>query len=290
MRLVLVHGINQQGKSSQQIRDDWMGYLGTVYAGQGVNPLARVSRCDAAFYGDKLDQLSEASVSSRAIALGAEETTDDLAEFSLQALNEMALKLGATKAELESEFAQTFVAQGSGLNKKWIKAIVRVIERASPGHGVFALRLLTQAHAYIRNKNVHDEVNNLVRPLFEDDEPLIIVSHSLGTVISYSLLREFSDLSRPRQSPLFLTLGSPLGIDSVRRGFAKPRIRPRWVRRWVNASDPNDFVALRPELSIEDYGEGVENYINVNNGKDSHAAAGYLTDTWVAGVIEAAIP
>ena len=290
MRMILVHGINQQGKNAQKIHDDWLLNLNKVYASQGTNPLARLTRIEAAFYGDKLEQLSSVRVKDEAIALGAEEASDDFDDFALDALEKMALRMGATREQIEAEKAQTVVAQGAGIHKKWLKAIARVIETVSPLHGVLALRVLGQAHAYIRNQQVHDEVNTLVRPLFEDDEPAIVVSHSLGTIVAYSLLREFAKAGRPRQSPLFVTLGSPLGIDSVRKAFVKPRTKPDGVRRWVNGADPEDFVALRSELTGDNFAPGIENYPDIHNPHENrHAISGYLSDARIAKAIAESI-
>lgn len=291
MRMILVHGINQQGKNSQKILDEWLSSLHATYTTLGYDPLGKLSRIEAAFYGDTLEQLSSVKVKSEAIALGAEEAPEDFDEFAVDALREMALRMGVTGAQIEAEVSETVVAQGAGPHKKLLKAIARVIETVSPFHGTLALRVLGQAHAYIRNQHVHDEVNKLVRPLFEDDEPAIVVSHSLGTIVAYSMLREFAKNGRPRQSPMLVTLGSPLGIDSVRRGFPKPRVKPDNVLRWINGADPEDFVALRPELTNDNFGPGIENYPDIENGDENpHSIAGYLSDPRIAKAIAESIP
>lgn len=284
MRMVLVHGINQEGKSAQVIHDEWLDALRSTYARHGfVDATGTLSRIEAAFYGDDLERLSGGWVSSEAIALGAEAAPDDFDEFAVGALEEMALRMGATRAQIEEEAATTVVAQGAGIHKKWLKAAARVIEKISPLRGTLAMRILGQAHAYIRNQHVHDEINALVRPLFEDDEPMIVVAHSLGTIVSYSLLREFAHHQRPRSVPLFITLGSPLGIDSVRKGFKPPRIRPAHVARWVNGADPEDFVALKGELTVDTFGAGVVNFPDFENGHENpHGIKGYLSDPRIA--------
>jgi hypothetical protein len=290
MRMILVHGINQENKSAQKIHDDWMDVLRKTYARHGPDPLHKLSRIEAAYYGDTLKDLSSAKFKDQAIALGAEEATDDFDEFAVDALEAMALRMGVTKEQIKAEEATTTVAQGAGIHKKWLKAIARVIEKVSPLHGTLAMRVLGQAHAYIRNQHNHDEVNKLVRPLFEDDEPAIVVSHSLGTIVAYSLLREFARNNRPRQSPLLVTLGSPLGIDSVRKGFPKPRTRPDNVLRWFNGADPEDFVALQGKLTDETFGPGIENFPDFENGHDNpHSITGYLSDPRVARAIAEAI-
>src|SRR5688572_19073025 len=97
MRMILVHGINQEGQSAQKIHDDWLEALRATYAKHGPDPLHKLSRIDAAFYGDTLHQLSSAKFKDQAIALGADDTPDDFDEFARFALEEMALRMGATK-------------------------------------------------------------------------------------------------------------------------------------------------------------------------------------------------
>lgn len=290
MRMILVHGINQQGKSAQQMLDVWLGSLRVSYEAHGPDPLGKLSRIDAAFYGDELEKLSAGWVTDEAIALGSEAVVSDYEDFARAALKEIARRGGATEQQIDSVTNEDAIGQGNGIHKEWVKAIARLIETLSPLHGVLAMRVLGQAHAYIRNQKVHDQINALVRPLFEDDEPMIVISHSLGTIVSYSLLREFAKNGRPRQSPLFVTLGSPLGIDSVRKGFAVPRVTPDNVKRWVNCADSSDFVALRPKLTEEMYGPGIINYTDFHNGDDSHSITAYLNDPRVAEVIAEAIP
>lgn len=291
MRMILIHGINQQGKSAKMILKAWVDRLHQTYAAHGPNPLGRLSKVEAAFYGDTLEALSSATFKDQAIALGAELTADDFDEFAVEAMKDIALRLGLDPAKIPAADGTIVVPQGAGINKEWLKALARAIETVSPLHGTLALRVLGQAHAYIRNQHIHDEVNKRVRPLFEDDEPMIVVSHSLGTIVAYSLLREFARNNRPRQSPLLVTLGSPLGIDSVRKGFAKPRIRPANVQRWVNGADPEDFVALRAELTNDTFGPGIENYADIDNGYDDpHDILQYLKDPRISNAIAQAIP
>jgi hypothetical protein len=290
MRMILVHGINQQSKNSPQILQEWGDALRAAYAQRSPDPLGKLTRIDAAFYGDTLERLSSAPVADEAIALGAEAAPDDFDDFAVEALEDMALRIGVTPAQIEGEAAITAVPQGAGPHKKWLKAIVRAIETISPWRGTLALRVLGQAHAYIRNQHVHDEVNKLVRPLFVDDEQVIVVSHSLGTIVAFSLLREFAEQGKPRNCPLFVTLGSPLGIDSVRKSFAKPRVKPANVQRWVNGADPEDFVALRTELTTASFGPGIENYADIKNGYENpHSITRYLSDARIANAIAESI-
>jgi hypothetical protein len=290
MRMVFVHGIEQQGKSAAAIRDEWLESLNLSYRSLPLNPLACLTRIDAAFYGDFLEESSSLWLPGAAIPLGELGVQEGLMEPPDEVLRDFASKFGISEAQVISEGMRIATPQGHGVHKGWVKALARLIEQVSPFRGVIALRAIVQAHAYIRNRYVHDGVNDLVRPVFDSDEPLVVISHSLGTVVSYSLLREFALAGRPRQVPLFLTLGSPLGIESVLSGFERPRTCPKGVARWVNGADPEDFVALRGDLTSEMYGPGIENLPDIDNGEeDPHSIIRYLRDARVARIIAGAV-
>jgi endonuclease G len=68
-------------------------------------------------------------------------------------------------------------------------------------------------------------------------DDVILIGHSLGSVVTYDLLRERPGL--PVRG--LITLGSPLGLPTVRRRL-HARTFPNGVARWVNVFDPRDFV------------------------------------------------
>ncbi|MBV1686348.1 hypothetical protein KRR38_01340 [Novosphingobium sp. G106] len=289
MRLVFVHGINQQTKSSASIQQAWLDVLRPT-GSPGDWPGDAVSGVATPFYGDQLFALSEAGRRAAAIAQGAGEIPDEFAEFAGPALAEMAFRAGADESAMAAEADKIAIAQGAGPHKTWLKAAARAIEAISPLKGEIALRLLGQAHAYLKRPHIMAEIDDVVRPALEGDEPMIIVAHSLGTIVTYKLLREFSAAGKPRQCPLYVTLGSPLGIDVVRKSFALPRGRPADVARWVNGADPEDFVALRSVLDATTFGSGIENISNIENGYDDpHAITRYLANADIASLIRTAI-
>lgn len=72
---------------------------------------------------------------------------------------------------------------------------------------------------------------------------VILLGHSLGSVVVYDALSEHPDLPVPG----LITLGSPLGLPTVRRRLRTRRFPPG-VARWVNVYDPRDFVTGREPL------------------------------------------
>jgi hypothetical protein len=81
--------------------------------------------------------------------------------------------------------------------------------------------------------------------------PVVVVGHSLGSIIAYDVLREpaFAGLN----VPLLVTAGSPLGVTEVQDLVVRPLQVPAPVAQWRNVSDFRDLVALdhtiRPEFS-----------------------------------------
>ncbi len=110
--------------------------------------------------------------------------------------------------------------------------------------------------------------------------PFVIIAHSQGTMIAYDVLSEMTELD----VPLFVTIGSPLGIQEVQdqlKKFTKQKklAVPACVRRWVNVYDDNDPVAADerlandylPKHAIED----VE-VRNLDSPAHPHSGTGYL--------------
>src|SRR5262249_13915703 len=112
------------------------------------------------------------------------------------------------------------------------------------------------------------------------EEPTVMVGHSLGSVVAYSVLR--SDRRRLR-IPLYLTVGCPLGVRPIRDQF-RPLRYPLPVKAWFNAFDARDVVALYPlDRANFPVTPEITNYAEVKNSTDNrHGIAGYLDDTQVA--------
>ena len=114
-----------------------------------------------------------------------------------------------------------------------------------------------------------------------------MVSHSLGTVVAYKLLKQ----GVPTQGvPLFVTLGSPLGIKAIQRRIT-PILYPPKVDHWFNAMDPQDIVALYSLSSSRfNVDPPVENKTDVDNPTpNQHGISGYLEDPEVARRIHDAL-
>lgn len=288
MRLVFLHGIHQDGRDPNALRREWIGDLEAGIGRAGA--LANVD-IEMPFYGDAL--VAAAARGPRAIAQGPNEADDrELALFVAAGLEEQAKAAGATSTDIAAE-QQTAppggpVDMGFPMHRR-INAIVNLLERISPLHGDLAVRLLAQAHAYLRNPHVRTSVNDIVRPALERG-PCVLVTHSLGTVVGFVLLRERALTEPPYDIPLLLTMGSPLTLSTVQRAIGPAFANPAGVERWLNIRDADDLISLNRGLDVPLFPGPIENVGDFENpGADAHAIPGYLAHASSAQAIAAAL-
>lgn len=72
-----------------------------------------------------------------------------------------------------------------------------------------------------------------------------LISHSMGTVIALDVLKDY-----PHSIDLFVTMGSPLGLEWFKHQLGEPRF-PNGVGRWLNVFDREDPVT-QPDQHIAD--------------------------------------
>jgi hypothetical protein len=156
--------------------------------------------------------------------------------------------------------------------------------------------------------NIACEVRNLLkqalRPLIEKKEPILLIGHSLGSVIVYDTLWELTYQEGLHGKVDFLTIGSPLGMHYVQRrlmGMQEngKKTYPRLIRRWINLSSEGDIIALERNFhnsfnellkqgsikSIEDHSHGIYNYFRSDEGLNCHRSYGYLVNPAVGSII-----
>jgi hypothetical protein len=137
-------------------------------------------------------------------------------------------------------------------------------------------------------------------------ERVLLVGHSLGSVIAYDTLWELSREARNApagNADLLLTLGSPIATRFIRNSLCGAdatgeRRYPANVRQWVNIAARGEMVALHRRIrpffeamidyglteSISDTAE-IVNHFRGHYGLDVHKSYGYLMHRTVAGVV-----
>ena len=151
---------------------------------------------------------------------------------------------------------------------------------------------------------------NPLRRAMDRNDSILVIAHSLGTMIAYDTFCKFSHMGeyRPRytdkQIDLFVTIGSPLGDETVKRNLKGMQVHgerryPSNIGRWINIAAEDDFIA-HDENVADDFRhmtdwrlvDSIEDYriynLAVRNGKSNpHHGAGYLIHPVLSDVLAA---
>ncbi len=148
---------------------------------------------------------------------------------------------------------------------------------------------------YYEEENIRDQLRTLLREEILDhkDKRIMILSHSMGTIIAYDVLRNIGKEHPRLIVDHFVTLGSPLGLPHVKYKAAQenPLIRtPSVVKRWSNFADKRDPVSmdvyLAGDYAANDNGVAVKDDLVANDwGGIHHKSYGYLRTPEVSKVI-----
>ena len=170
---------------------------------------------------------------------------------------------------------------------------------------------LKDLRRYIRNQDgVADKTRAMLKaPLIvaaRENRPVLLIGHSMGSVISYDALWQLSYESNELFAlDTFLTVGSPLGQNRIRRqllGQNRQRDQryPRNIRNWTNIFAVGDLTALEMRVLgqySEMLDEGVTSRLEDhstytyfrNHGTDGklnvHSEYGYLVNETTARVV-----
>jgi hypothetical protein len=293
-QIVLVHGIDQQQKSADKLEAEWFPSLagGVRIAGfpdvadriwrAGGRPGAIESRM--AFYGHLFLTPGQQGDDPSELTGDEAELADAIArEWLTHAAKRASKEKSRATAARELAYVQGALGQEQGIGsgvRTALKSLSKISWFAPYGMGFaerFVNRALAQVTHYLNDEAIRgaalDAVMNLIAP-----DTKVLIGHSLGSVVAFEAAHR---LNQPL--PLLLTIGSPLGLDTI----IYPRLRPQppafppRVKRWVNVADRDDFIAAEPDLAPMfsggmPAGASFEGGYTVDNGAQPHSADFYL--------------
>ena len=286
-QLLLVHGRAQQGKDAAELKSLWIESLERGLAKSNLTLPIAESDIRFPYYGDTLDDLVNDVPPDQAadIIIRGEQADEFEQAFLRSVLDEIQQARGITQDQVEEMLEREVIERGP-LQWEWLQGIVRALDRHVPGASGAAVALATyDVHQYLSNAGIRMLIDQGVEQAVDPQRETVVVGHSLGSVVTYNVLRNAGDSQRWR-IPLFVTVGSPLGVTAIRRGLrALKRIaHPKCAADWFNARDAQDIVALY-ELKAPyfEVNPTVSNTSHVDNPTDNqHGITGYLDDAQVA--------
>ena len=278
MKLIFVHGRSQGGKNASELRLFWEGCLDRALRDGGLTWPDGVE-VELAFYADDLDRMV-AQVDAPlldGILLRGEKTVESREGLRVEMIAEMVRQRG-----LEGAAASNFAGQPAERgpqNWAWVLAMLRALDNTPMG-GNLVDTITRDVWVYLTFGGVRAKIDAIVNAAIPN-ERCVVAAHSLGTLVAYSVLSKRG--AGAPEMPLFVTLGSPLGMRTLSTRL-RPLASPPGIRKWFNARDRRDVVALFA-LDAEhfDVSPAIENYSEVDNFTENrHSIEGYLADALVA--------
>lgn len=167
---------------------------------------------------------------------------------------------------------------------------------------------LHDLNRYVRNDNgVADGARSVVRLALQsaaaDRRPVLLLAHSMGSVIAYDVLWQLTRDKDDVEVDLLVTMGSPLGQKLIQRRLMGADLRgkaryPCNIRNWINLAAIGELTAIDTHLK-NDFGEMVQlglveniddramfNYYRMSGTLNVHAEYGYLINEVTASVVK----
>ncbi|MFB7054936.1 hypothetical protein ACFCXT_17675 [Streptomyces vinaceus] len=317
-QLVFIHGIGGLRNTEMELRQ-WLRALATGVRAAGrpelVSALTQGWLADVRFadYSDLLNakgaqggvpggnsedrfdelvlvDLLEAMLDELAEQFPPDSGTPD-ARVIVQARHHLDALSSGTQAQGVGEFARRLV---------WVTTTLLQLpgfrQTAQWVNGQAFALYLSQVALYLNRRGDKASLGSAIRSRvlegLDPARPVIVVSHSLGTVVAYEALHEYKG-----PVALWVTLGSPLALGGVvlQRLVPQPPSCPDEVQAWHNFWDRNDVIVGRPRLAdwIAPSSRGVkaETAPVKSGGVWTHTATKYLEHAKVAGlIVEALLP
>ncbi|MGC4040072.1 MAG: hypothetical protein QM710_04595 [Flavobacterium sp.] len=287
MKLFFIHGRSQEGKNPETLRLLWINTLKKGLEESSLSLPVEEDIIFLPFYGDLLDELvTDYNLPLENINQKGGISDSREIQFLNDLLSEVSDNAGVTNEDIKQEI-DAVETEKSALNWKWVRAILKAIDKKEKWSEATLKKFTLDVFLYLTNPNIRQEIDTIVKKDM-DTEPCIVVGHSLGSIIAYNILKNNPNLEVVK----FFTLGSPLGLSSVKK-YLSPIKMPECVVSgdWYNAFDKRDFVALRPlDKNNFNIDPEITNYGSINNHTPNrHGIEGYLNDKTVAEMIYKAL-
>lgn len=280
--IIGVHGIMNQQLGRHQLITTWGPALADGLERAAGHPVPPIRDLDIAFYGD-LFLADQAKAGSKGKGGGPAEFTEDDADALGPFVAEVAGAFASSQPEAEEP-----PSKGLPPAPRSVQWLLRALDQrfGSRTASLLFLGELKQVRRYLVDPDLKAAADYRAMQVIARDGR-VVIGHSLGSVVAFEFVRQHPDY----QVDLLLTLGSPLGLHTVRALMPTPdygaeRIPPN-VTRWVNVRDPRDPVACAGALT--GCWPGITDH-TVDNQGDAHSVIRYLGKWRTGAAVLAALP
>ena len=224
MRIIFIHGINQQKYNAQTFQDHWTKVFEIGVSSSQLN-LDKV-HLEFPFYGDILKDFSQ---HQKRIKQHLIDTPIPLLPHYHQKNSSLIRKI-----ILASQFAKDHM----------LKEMVGLLNHFPNFHESLVQKFLCETYLYWYEPAFKTQIYERIQHSFKANEEHIVIAHSLGTVVAYDLLQQLS----PQYKVIrFITLASPLPFNVIQKHIQQPIKRPLALcGDWFNFYSSDDYLTTQP--------------------------------------------
>jgi len=287
--MVFVHGRGQEFKDPAVLMRSWRAGLadGLLKAGQ---PTLDDAPAVLPFYGNVLyhvtAELERSGPPIRLESLPGDvdrpgpfhpALSEEVGTMERELMADLAIEANAPVVHEEGIFpkgAERVLSWGATRKALlWVADHTRVDREIIKSH-------LKDVAVYLAGAGARDRILDTVRAGLPADGKIVLVTHSLGTVVGRDLLDDAAILQR---TVAWVTLGSPLGLPTVQRNLRTRGPHHPGEIDWRTGYDTKDIVALGHPLRPT-WGDPLVD-VAVENGDAPHDIKRYLGHPEIAAFI-----
>src|SRR6478672_6910712 len=219
--IVAIHGINLHRSLRTTMQRDWRNAIVEGLSNVRSQHAGTLS-VECAFYGHEYND-------------GKAGGEPEYAAIDIQPglETELVLAIGAAVGEADDDRTKLYLP---GV----IQRALVIIQRSElfNGRDSFLISFVKQVNRYLSDPDFRALVHTELAAAMAES-PRLVIGHSLGSVIAYNWLRE----NEPTHPVARITLGSPLGLEAIRRRVGCDNDRSCWpgqIRSWTDIAAGHD--------------------------------------------------
>ncbi len=255
MKVIFIHGMNQQHHSAASIRQRWLHILQ-----KGI----RKHRHDARFsylrrhihipfYGDLLSHYNVRNILNAGTLMPQQWPSFRFRQPVHPQLPAPVPRPGWRKPVI-SDLPQLHLNEPMDFKQKFkfittlsknvaLRDVVLLLNYFPSLHRSLLQKFLIETYLYLDNPDFMKGVHERIARQLNGRKPCIVIAHSLGSVIAYNYLIQHPELNVQR----FITLGSPLAFQVIQSHLPQPIVRPAAITGdWINFYSTDDFLTAFP--------------------------------------------
>ncbi|MEK5742847.1 alpha/beta hydrolase [Acinetobacter variabilis] len=255
MKVIFIHGMNQQHHSAASIRQRWLHILqkGMRKHQQDARFSYLKRHIRIPFYGDLLSRYNVRNILEAGTLMPQEWPSFPFRKPAQPQLPAPVPRPGWRRPTI-TDFAQPSSSDTMDFRQKFnyftalgrnvaLRDFALLLNYFPTLHRNLLQRFLIETYLYLDNPDFMREVHERIARQLSRRKPCIVIAHSLGSVIAYNHLIQHPELNVQR----FITLGSPLAFQVIQSSLAQPVVRPAAIKGdWINFYSTDDYLTAIP--------------------------------------------